>query len=233
MQVVILAAGKGVRMGKLTNDIPKPLLKISGRPIVEYTLLNLPEEISEIIFVIGYKGEMIKKYFGEKFNGKKISYVEQKELNGTGGAIFNLKDLIDDRFLVLNGDDIYHVDDLAKLLPHKMALLVKQIENNDRFGTVEVDKQGYLKSIVEFRNLKDKNAAGDLVNTGAYVLNKEIFNYPQVPISEKEFGLPQTLAQMTDKHKIKVIKANVWHPNGQEEDLIKGEEVVRKYFNKF
>jgi len=233
MQVVILAAGKGVRMGKLTNNIPKPLLKISGRPIVEYTLLNLPEEISEIIFVIGYKGEMIKKYFGEKFNGKKISYVEQKELNGTGGAIFSLKNLIYNRFLVLNGDDIYHVDDLAKLLSHKIALLVKQIENNDRFGTVEVDKQGYLKSIVEFRNLKDKNAASNLVNTGAYVLNKEIFDYPQVPISEKEFGLPQTLAQMTDKHKIKVIKANVWHPNGQEEDLIKGEEVVRKYFNKF
>lgn len=233
MQVVILAAGRGVRMGKLTNNIPKPLLKISNRPIVEYTLLNLPEEISEIIFVINYKGEMIKKHFGKKFKNKKISYGEQKEINGTGGAIFNLKNLIDDRFLVLNGDDIYHRDDLVKLLPYKMALLVKQIENNDRFGTVEVDEQDYLKSVVEFRNLKDENAAGNLVNMGAYILNKEIFDYPQVPISEKEFGLPQTLAQMTDKHKIKVIKANVWHPNGREEDLIKGEEIIRKYFNKF
>jgi len=217
-------------MGELTNEIPKPLLKISGRPIVEYTLRNLPDKISEIIFIIGYKGEMIKKHFGDKFGGKKITYVEQKELNGTGGAVFNLKSRLKDRFLVLNGDDIYRQDDLGNLLPHGLALLVKRIAKNDRFGTVEIDKRGNLKSIIEFRNLPDKNAAGNLVNMGAYLLNVEIFKYPLVAISEKEFGLPQTMAQMADEHKIKVIEAKIWHANTKGEDLIEAEKVVKKYF---
>jgi len=60
MQAIILAAGRGTRMGELTNDLPKPLLKISGRPILEYTLANLPREIDEVILVIGYHGHKIK-----------------------------------------------------------------------------------------------------------------------------------------------------------------------------
>ena len=219
-------------MGELTDDVPKPLLKISGRPILEYTLSNLPDAISEIIFVVGYRGEMIRQRFGNEFNGKKITYVEQTELNGTGGALWTAKDILCDKFLVLMADDLYHRPDLEKLLPYELALLVRQIENNDRFGTVEIDEKGHLKSVIEFCNLPDKNAAGNLVNMGAYALNKEIFDYALMPVSAKEFGLPQTLAQMADKHKIKVIKANVWHPNGQEEDLIKGEAVVKKHFNK-
>jgi len=230
MQAVILAAGRGVRMGDLTDEIPKPLLKISNRPILEYTLNNLPEEISEIIFVIGYKGEMIKKYFGNEFNGKKIVYVEQEELNGTAGALWVAKDILRDKFLVLMADDLYHKPDLEKLLAYDLALLVKEVANNTRFGVVAMDESGCLKEVVEYKFLKG-SPAGNLVNMGAYVLNPKIFDYAPFPISAKEFGLPQTLAQMADKHKIKVIRANVWHPNGQEEDLIKGEAVVKKHFN--
>lgn len=231
MQAVILAAGRGTRMGELTNDIPKPLLKIKGRSIVEYTMYNLPQEIDEVIFVIGYKGEMIKEHFGNEWEGKKIKYVEQRELNGTGAAVFATKDLIKDRFLALNGDDLYHREDLEKMLPYQLAVLVKEVENNDRFGVIKTDQEGYLKQIIEFKDLKEKNG-DNLVNTGAYMLNREIFNYPLAPIfGGKEFGLPQTLAQMADKHKIKVVSLDVWHSNTQEEDLIKGKEVVDKHFN--
>jgi len=231
MQAVILAAGRGVRMGELTNDKPKPLLEIAGRPILEYTLENLPEEVSEVILVIGYKGEMIKEYFGDNWQGKKISYVEQKQMDGTGGAILAAKDLLSDKFLVLMADDLYHRSDLAKLLPYDLALLVREIEQNTRFGVVEKDEKENLKSIIEFKDLQGKQINEHLVNMGAYMLNKEFFNYPLVKISEKEYGLPQSLAQMTDKYKIKVIKADCWHPNGHQEDLIKGEAVVKKHFN--
>ncbi len=59
-------------MGELTNDVPKPLLKISVRPILEYTLNNLPEEISEIVFIVGYKGELIRRQFGEERKQKNL-----------------------------------------------------------------------------------------------------------------------------------------------------------------
>ncbi len=227
MQAVILAAGRGVRMGELTNDIPKPLLKISGKPIVEYTLFNLPEEISEIIFVIGYKGEMIRQQFGDEFNGKRISYVEQKELNGTAGALWLAKDILRDKFLVLMGDDLYHRDDLRKIIRHDLAILIKAINEPSRFGVVETDKEGNLVRVVE----RPQNPKSNLVNTGAYVLNLKFFDYALVPVyNGTEFGLPQTLAQMADKYKIKVERAEAWHPNTIGNDLAKAEEVVRKYF---
>jgi len=219
-------------MGELTNELPKPLLKISGRPILEYTLQNLPQEITEVILVVGYKGEMIKEHFGNEFEGRKIKYVEQTELKGTGAAVFLVKDLVDDKFMVLMGDDLYHKDDLGKLMPYDLAVLVKEIEKNDRFGVVEMDEEGYLKSVIEFKDLKDRQMDTHLVNSAAYILNKEFFNYPLAPIfGGKEFGLPQALAQMADKYKIKVVKADVWHPNTSEDDLIKGEKTVNEHFN--
>ncbi|MDD2753193.1 MAG: nucleotidyltransferase family protein [Candidatus Portnoybacteria bacterium] len=225
MQAVILAAGRGTRMGELTDEIPKPLLKIGGRPIVEYALDNLPEEISEIIFIVGYKGDMIRKYFGGEHKGRKISYCEQTDFNGTAGAICLAKDMLADRFLVLMGDDLYHKKDLKKLLRHDLALLVKKIENNTRFGVVEKDSEGNLKQVVEFKFLKDRKG-GNLVNIGAYLMSKDFFDYPFVLVSDKEFGLPQTLAQMADKYKIKAVEADFWHPNGHKEDLAEGEKII-------
>jgi len=67
-----LAAGEGKRLRPLTLETPKPLLKIKGRPILDYTFSSLPEKISEVILVVGYKGEQIKNYLGDEFSGKKI-----------------------------------------------------------------------------------------------------------------------------------------------------------------
>ena len=80
MQAIILAAGRGTRMGELTKETPKPMLKIKNKPILEYKLNALPEEITEVIFVIGYLGDAIKNYFGDFYNGRKIRYVIQKKI---------------------------------------------------------------------------------------------------------------------------------------------------------
>jgi len=69
MQCVILVAGRGTRMGKLTDSCPKPMLPIKGKPKLVYTLENLPEEIDEVILVIGYLGEQIRNFFGDEYNG--------------------------------------------------------------------------------------------------------------------------------------------------------------------
>ena len=227
MQAVILAAGRGTRMGELTNDIPKPMLKISGRPILEYTLANLPSEIDEVIFIIGYLGHKIRNHFGAEYQGKDLQYVWQLSPSGTGGALWQIKKALHGKFIVLMGDDLYHQKDLKKILKHDLAVLVKEIDEPSRFGVIEIDDNGHLVQIAE----KPARPKSNLVNAGVYVLDGRIFNYPLVPVYDgTEYGLPQTMAQMEDYHKIKVVRAEVWHPNTNGDDLQKAEEIVKKYF---
>jgi bifunctional UDP-N-acetylglucosamine pyrophosphorylase/glucosamine-1-phosphate N-acetyltransferase len=226
MQAVILAAGRGTRMGDLTNHTPKPLLKINGWPILEYTLANLPKEISEVIFVIGYHGQKIKDHFGASRGGKELRYVWQRRLDGTGGALWQIRKLLRGKFLVLNGDDLYHHDDLKRIIRHKLAVLAKDVTTPSEFGVINIDEDGHLVQIVE----KPSEPQSNLVNAGVYVLNEKFFDYPLVAISETEFGLPQTIAQMVGQHKIKVERAAFWHPNTKAGDLIKAEEIIEEYF---
>ena len=216
-------------MGELTNDTAKPLLKIHGQPILEYTLNNLPEEISEIILIVGYKGDLIKSYFGEEYKAKKIRYVVQEDLNGNASALHLAKELLGKRFLVLNGDDLYQKSDLEKLISNEPpAFLVKELDEPGRFGVCKTDSDGYLLKIIEAGMPRDKNIKS--VNSGAYFLNTNFFDYPLVKkstkIDEKEFGLPQTLATMAKDYKIKVEKAEFWHPIGYPEDISKAEKIM-------
>ncbi len=227
-----MAAGRGVRMGELTNDVPKPLLKIKDRPILEYTMNNLPEEIDEVILIIGYKGDLIKSYFGEDYKGKKIKYVVQENLNGSGGALHQAKDLLENKFLVLNGDDLYHKSDLEKFVKAEPpAFLAKEITEPGRFATIKTDEEGNLLEIIESGMPRDENIK--LVNIGAYLLNKKFFDYPLVKkstkIDEKEFGLPQTLAAMARDYKIKVQKVQFWHPLGYPNDILEAEKIIEQY----
>lgn len=229
MQAVILTAGRGVRMGSLTSDLPKPMLRLKGRPILEYTLASLPAEISEVIFIIGYKGEMVKAYFGDSFGGRKISYVVQNELNGTAGALRSAEDFLEGEFLVLNGDDLYLQSDLENLIKENPpAVLAKKFDNPEKFGVVRTDDNGNLLEVIESGNERDKRL--NLVNIGAYFLNKDFFSYEpakkSAKVSEKEFGLPQTLTQMSGDRKIKVIEADFWQPVSSPEDIPDAEKCV-------
>jgi bifunctional UDP-N-acetylglucosamine pyrophosphorylase/glucosamine-1-phosphate N-acetyltransferase len=215
MQAVILAAGKGTRMRPLTYDIPKPMIPLGGKPILEYGLSFLPEEVDEIILVINYLGDQIRERFGNEFEGKPIRYVVHDALDGTGGAIHACRDILEDRFLVLMGDDLYHKKDLEKLCQEKLALLAFAVDDPTRFGVLQMDGEGNLSEIIE----KPKTKENRMANIGAYCLNSEFFNYPLVSVSEAEYGLPQTMAQMKDKHKIKIISASHWQPVGRPEDI--------------
>lgn len=225
MQAVILAAGLGTRMRPLTYDIPKAMLPLKGKPILHYTISFLPEEVDEVIIVVNYLGEHIKNYFGTSYLGKKIIYVIQEKLNGTGGAIFSCKKLLGKKFLVVMGDDIYSRNDLKLLTGEKTAVLAYEVENSERFGVLKTDADGNLLEIVE------KPHSGEIktVNIGAYIIEKEFFDYPLVAISETEFGLPQTLSLMAKKNPVKVLKTNMWLPIGKPEDLEKAEKELDKF----
>ncbi len=230
MQAVILAAGKGTRMGGLTHETPKPLLKVKGRAILEYILANLPSEIDEVIFVIGYNGHKIKDYFGEEHQGKKISYVWQLRLDGTAGAVYSARRLLRKKFIVLNGDNLYHHDDIKNIIKHEMAMLVKEVDDPGSLRVAEINDDDYLIQIVE----KSSQPANNLISAGAYVLDKRFFFSPMVKISETEYGLPQTLAKMVKDNscKIKIERAKFWHANTCLEDLEKAEEIIENFYNR-
>lgn len=227
MQAVILAAGRGKRMLRLTDNIPKPMLKINGRPILEYKLEILPKEIDEVIFIVGYYGECIMDYFGCRFQGRKIKYIFQKELNGTGGALHLAKGMLRDKFLVMNGDDFYHKQDLKKMMQHSFAILGYKVDDPSRYGVIKTDKRGNMIEVIE----NPKDAKYKLVNAGAYILTRKFFEYDLIPkkAGDKEFGLPQTLAQVSKNHRIKAVKARAWQSIGNPEDLEKAKGVLHKF----
>jgi bifunctional UDP-N-acetylglucosamine pyrophosphorylase/glucosamine-1-phosphate N-acetyltransferase len=181
--------------------------------------------VDEIIFVIGYQGEQIKKQFGDKYKGRKIQYVVQKRLNGTGGAIHRAKKLLKDKFLVIYGDDLYHKKDIEEIIKFDLAMLAKEVEDVTRFGILQVNKSVNLTGIIE----KPKHSKNKLAFIGVLVLNKKFFKYKLVPIGGGEFGLPQTLAVMAKDYPVKVVEANHWHPIGCPEDIESAEKLMDKF----
>jgi bifunctional UDP-N-acetylglucosamine pyrophosphorylase/glucosamine-1-phosphate N-acetyltransferase len=226
MQIVILAAGRGTRMKELTEQIPKPMLKLRDKPILEYKLETLPKEITEVIFVVGYKGSKIEEYFGANFKGRKIKYVVQENLNGTGGALWLVKDLVEEKFIVMMGDDLYYPDDILKLIKYERAILACETDSPSQFGVFKINENGNLLKIIE----KPINPVDNLINTGLYVLTKNLFDYKLVAISETEFGLPQTIVEMAQDFPVKIIKTKRWQPIGNPQDLKKAQDKIKLFF---
>jgi bifunctional UDP-N-acetylglucosamine pyrophosphorylase/glucosamine-1-phosphate N-acetyltransferase len=225
MQAVILAAGQGVRMRPLTEGTPKPLLQLDKGTILERTIKILPREVDEVIIVIGYLADQIKKKIGDEQDGRKIKYIVQPELKGTADALSLCEPVLKEgKFLVVMADDLYSKKDLEQLIKNDLAIMAYPVDYPERFGVFKVDEKGNLIEIVE----KPKNHIGNLVNTGAYVLNKKYFKYEPVEIDGGEFGLPQTLMKMAqDGEKIKIERASFWFPIGYPEDLEKARELVK------
>jgi bifunctional UDP-N-acetylglucosamine pyrophosphorylase/glucosamine-1-phosphate N-acetyltransferase len=202
------------------------MLRINNKPVLQYALEQLPEEVDQVIFVVGWLGEQIKEYFSDNFLNKKIIYIEQKDRLGTGHALHMCKDILRDRFLVMMGDDVTEKSDLEKCLQHDLCLLAyEKLDPQSVSRTVDevrVNPDDTLMAIAP----KPEGAESYLMNVGMYVLDKRFFDYDLVKISSGEFGLPQTLAVMAKDHPVYVEKASFWLPLNTERDL----ERIRKHF---
>ncbi|PIQ74812.1 MAG: hypothetical protein COT61_04575 [Candidatus Portnoybacteria bacterium CG09_land_8_20_14_0_10_44_13] len=219
MQCVFLAAGRGTRLRPLTDTTPKPLLEINKKPILAHSFEQLPDEIDQVILVVGWLGDKIRSYFGDNFLGREIVYVEHKEMLGTGYALSLCRDVLSDKFIVMMGDNLYCRRDIERCLAHDLCLSVKEVENPQDFAVVEVDAGGALKAVCE----KPHNSASNLVNTALYVLDKRFFDYPLVRIASGEYGLPQTIVAMASDCRVGVERAEAWTEINTAEDL-KGAE---------
>jgi len=227
MQAVILAAGKGTRMEKYDKTIPKPMLELApGKPILAHTIDILPEEIDEVIIIVNHFKDQIEKFFGDSYNGKKITYAIQEKLDGTGAAIHICKDMLKDDFIVLMGDDLFHPDDIKKMIecPDYSILLwkVRTLEEV-RGGVVQIDEDNNMVDIVEYPD--DPKTL--LLNTGLYKLKKNFFDYPLEKINPEssEYGLPQTLVKVAKDHPVKAFNATFWQMVNTPEDLGKARAI--------
>ncbi len=224
MKCVILAAGEGQRMRPLTLETPKPLLKVAGKTLLEHIIGSLPPEIEELILVVGYKGEQIVDFFGEKFNGLKVKYVWQNEKLGTGHALKLCEPLLGgERFMMLYADDIHGELGLRNLLKHELALASTLAEEPEKFGVISVAGDGKIIDIEE----KPEKPRSNVVSAGAMVLDGRIFEYEPVRHSNGEFYLTDMVSQMLKKHAIFAVKASSWLPIGYPEDLKKAEEILK------
>ena len=170
MQAVILAAGKGTRMYPMAINKPKPLIEVANKPVLEHTLDQMLGLIEEVVIIVGYKKDMIIERFGDNYKGMKITYVVQEEQKGTGHAVSMAREFVKEKFLVLNGDDLFSRKDMENISKYNNCILVKYKEDPSAFGAVVV-KEGKVIDIVE----KSKELVSNLVNAGMYCFSLGVF----------------------------------------------------------
>jgi bifunctional UDP-N-acetylglucosamine pyrophosphorylase/glucosamine-1-phosphate N-acetyltransferase len=224
MQAVILAAGKGTRMQPLTLTRPKQLVEVAGKPLIEHIVSSLPEEIDEIILVIGYLGDMIIKHCGNEICGRKVQYVWQHEALGTAHALEQAKDLLHGSFLLMYGDDL--VDGLAikRALKHKSCLLAYEHPDPRAFGVIEQREDGLLKTIRE----KPENPASNLVSASGIVLHTDIFEYYDEWPESSERYVTHALNRYAKHNPVHVERLSFWQPINSIEQLKEAEQALER-----
>ena len=184
MIAVVLAGGKGTRISSVVPDLPKPMVPIGGRPFLERIFDLIDNSVVEDVVVsVGYLSSKIIDHFGDNYRGLKLHYSVETEPLGTGGAVLQASAQIqDDFFLVLNGDSILElqIDDLLEYhKKHKKSIVVvSRVEDVSRYGQVSFDDR--------IHSFSEKTGFGvGYINTGIYILSKEVFRL----VESRQFSL--------------------------------------------
>ncbi len=225
MQCVILAAGKGTRLKPLTDNCPKPLVKVAGKALLDHIVEALPSAVDEIIIVVGYLGGMIKEYCGEEFHGRRVKYVEQVVQDGTGRALWLCKDMLKGRFLFMFADDIHGKNDIARVASYTRGILTKTSDTPERFGVIVRNPDGTLAEMIE----KPTHPPSNLVSTGVMVLDDHIFEFEPVTAINGEYYLTEALEKYARNYPVAVVEEDMWMPIGYPEDITKAETILSMY----
>lgn len=183
MKAVIMAGGFGTRIQPLTNSIPKPMLPIMNKPMMEHTMMMLKDlGIQEFIVLLYFKSEVIKNYFkdGSDF-GIQITYVVPDDDYGTAGAVKKAQEYIGtENFIIISGDlvtdfDFQKIFDYHKEKKSKLTITLTSVENPLEFGIVIADKEGKIEKFLEKPSWGE--VFSDTINTGIYIIEPEILDY--------------------------------------------------------
>jgi bifunctional UDP-N-acetylglucosamine pyrophosphorylase/glucosamine-1-phosphate N-acetyltransferase len=191
-----------------------------NKPLIFYNLDELAGIVDEVVLIVGYRKEMLRTIVGDQYRGMRIIYQEQKEQLGTGHAVLQARPHIRDRFIVMNGDDLFAGSDIQKLTAHPYSALAMEVDDPSQYGVIVTDENDHLMEFVE----KPKVFVSRLTNVGCYVMEPDIFStLEELPLSERgEIELPSAILAVAGTEPVKVVRLRgYWLPTGFPWDLLK------------
>jgi len=221
MLAVILAAGEGTRIRPLSRGVPKPMLPVAGQPLTAHVAdAAVAAGADELVFVVGYRGDVVRNHFGDSHRGVPVHYAEQEEQRGTADAVYAARDHIDGPFVVLNGDSCYDPETLAAFFEEGPAVGAQRVDDPTDYGVLTLE-DGVVTGIEE----KPDDPLSDLVNTGVYRFPAEARDLLDVPASERgERELTDVLAAVADTHAVRPVRMEQWLDVGRPWELLAANE---------
>ncbi len=186
MQALILAGGEGTRLRPLTSTVPKPVVSLVNRPFITYMLEWLRGHgVDDVILSCGFMAEGVRAVLGDGADlGIRLRYLEEPKPLGTGGALKFAHELLDERFLMLNGDVLTDIDLTAQLEAHERTgargtLALIEVEDPSAYGLVRLESDGAVHEFVEKPSPEEIDT--NLINAGAYVLERDVLEIMPPP----------------------------------------------------
>jgi len=225
MKVIIPLAGKGTRLRPHTHITPKPMLKIAGKPVIDYVMEDLQRlgNVEQVIYITGHLKDKVEEYARTKYPFPSV-FIEQKVQDGTAGAVALAKPYVDQPVFIIFVDTIFDAD--LSVVKHTDAdgiIWVKTVEDYQRFGVVVSDDQGNMTKIVE----KPSTPVSKRANIGLYYIKNWKLLMEGVdwtlkqPKNKGEYYLTDAFQYMIDKGaKIKVIDVEGWYDAGEQGTLL-------------
>lgn len=233
-QAVILVGGLGTRLRKIVTDVPKPMAQIENKPFLEYLIKLLKENgFQRFLFLTGYKSGNIESYFknGEDF-GIKIDYAREIEPLGTGGAIFNTWEKLNDEFFLINGDTFFDIqyEILFNFIQDKNpdSLIALRYSNDiSRYGFVKIDNEYQIKDFIEKDKLPNNRVDG-YINGGVYYFKKSLLENFYKKYSNKKVSLENEILpyMVTNKKVFGLPIGGKFIDIGVPEDYLKAQKLI-------
>lgn len=236
MQAVVLAAGEGTRLRPLTENKPKAMVEVNGKPLLGHVFDRLIElDAEELIVVVGYLKENIISHFGDEYRGTPITYAHQREQKGLAHALLTVEDYIDDDFMLMLGDNIFEAnlqDVVNRQQEHRTdaAFLVEEVpwEEASRYGVCDTNGRGEIVNVVE----KPDDPPSNLVMTGFYTFTPAIFHACHLtqPSGRGEYELSDAIDLLIESGRtIDAIRMEGWRIDvGYPEDRKKAERLLQE-----
>ncbi len=226
MKVVIPLAGKGTRLRPHTHTVPKPLLEVAGKAVLDYVVEDVIARLNveQLVFITGHLKEQVEAHVEAHYDMPSV-FVEQPTQNGTAGAIKLSEPYVDGPVLIIFVDTLFDAD-LSVIEAHPEAdgfIWAKEVEDYQRFGVIVTDADGMMQRIVE----KPKEPISRLANIGLYYLRDHRLLFEGIDRTLAadpylgEYFLTDALQYMVDQgSKIRVLEVEGWYDCGKPETLL-------------
>lgn len=216
MDAVILCAGLGTRLRPQTLTTPKPLLKVQGRPILDWIVGALPPQVDRLFVVTHHLREQVAEYLAQQSKFALALEVFQHTPRGTGDAIISCLDhLRSENVLVLNGDDLFGAADIHNLASEGPGVLCHPVDQPEKFGIAFPGSDGNIASLVEKPNITGTH----LANTGAYLFPLSVLQQPLELSPRGEYEITDFVTKAIAQGPVRLVSAKFWYPIGNQEAL--------------